>query len=62
VTGHGKKHIACGDVVPGCTFTASAETEEELVRKVAAHAAEKHGVSEVSPELSARVKSAIQTR
>jgi predicted small metal-binding protein len=56
------KHIACGDVVPGCTFTASAPTEEELVKKVVAHAAERHGVTEVSPELAAKVKAAIQTR
>ena len=28
------KHIACGDVVPGCAFTASAASEEELVKKV----------------------------
>ena len=28
--------IACNDVVPGCGFTASADTEEELVEKVAA--------------------------
>jgi predicted small metal-binding protein len=62
VTEHGKKHIACDHVVPGCAFTASAETEEELLKKVVAHAADKHGVTEVSPELDARVKSAIQTR
>ena len=31
--------IACSDVVPGCGFTASADTEEELLEKVAAHAA-----------------------
>jgi predicted small metal-binding protein len=37
------KRIACGDVVPGCTFTASAPTEEELIQKVVAHAAHDHG-------------------
>jgi predicted small metal-binding protein len=54
------KRIACGDVVPGCDFTASAATEEELVKQVAAHAAQKHGVSEITPELAAKVKAAVK--
>lgn len=56
------KHIACNDVVPGCGFTASAATEEELVKQVSAHAAKEHGVKEVTPELAAKVKAAIETR
>jgi predicted small metal-binding protein len=56
-----KKHIACNDVVPGCTFTATAATEEELIRRVAEHAAHDHGVAEVTPELAAKVKSAIRS-
>ena len=56
------KHIACGDIVEGCPFEASAATEEELMKKVAQHAAQKHGVKEVTPELAAKVKAAIQTR
>jgi predicted small metal-binding protein len=56
------KHIACGDVVEGCPFTAEAATEGELVDKVKAHAAEKHGVKDVTPELAAKVKAAIQSR
>ena len=56
------KHIACNAVVPGCSFTASAATEDELMQKVAAHAAEAHGVTEVSPELAAQVRAAIESR
>lgn len=56
-----KKHIACNDVVPGCSFTADAATEEELVQKVAAHAKHSHGVADVTPELAAKVKAAITT-
>lgn len=56
------KSIACNDVVPGCGFTASADTEEELIEKVAAHAAHDHGVAEVTPELAAKVKAAIAHR
>lgn len=56
------KHIACADIVPDCSFTASAGTEEELLKKVVAHAAHDHGITEVTPELAAKVKAAITTR
>ena len=56
------KNIACGDVVPGCPFTATAATEEELIAQVAAHAAHEHGVTEITPELAAQVKAAIRTQ
>ncbi len=55
------KKLACGDVVEGCAFHAEAGNEDELMKKVVAHAAEKHGVREVTPELAARVKAAIRT-
>jgi len=55
-----EKRIACNDVVPGCPFTATAATDEELVKKVMAHAAQAHGVTEVTSELAAKVKSAIR--
>jgi predicted small metal-binding protein len=54
------KHIDC--VLPGCAFTASAPTEEELLQKVSAHAARDHGVVEITPELAAQVKAAIRTQ
>ncbi len=56
------KHIACNDVVGGCSFTAEAPTESELVEKVKTHAAKDHGVKQVTPELAAKMKAAIQTR
>jgi predicted small metal-binding protein len=56
------KQIACDDVVEGCAFTADAPTEKELVDKVVTHAAEKHGVTQVTPELAAKVKAAIKDR
>ena len=33
------KYIACAAIVPDCSFTANAATEEELLQKVVAHAA-----------------------
>jgi predicted small metal-binding protein len=56
------KHIACGDVVEGCAWQASASTEEELVQKVVAHAGRAHDVQQVTPELAAQVKAAIRDR
>lgn len=56
------KQIACNDVVAGCSFKAEAATEEELLQKVTAHAAKDHGVKDVTPELAAKVKAAIQSR
>jgi len=56
------RHISCGDVVPGCDWKEEAATEEELMKKVVEHAAEAHGVREVSPELAEKVKEAIRTR
>ena len=55
------KEIACGDIVPGCDFKASAETEDQLLKKVAVHAKEAHGI-DVTPELAAQVKSKIRNR
>jgi len=56
------KRIACADIVPGCTFTADAPTEEALIEQVVAHAARDHGVSQMTPELAAKVKAAIKSR
>ena len=55
-----EKRIACNDVVPGCAFTATAATEDELLKKVMAHASQAHGVTEVTSELAAKVKFAIR--
>jgi predicted small metal-binding protein len=56
------KHFACAAIVPDCPFITSAETEEELLRVVAAHAARDHGITEITPELAAQVKAAIESR
>jgi predicted small metal-binding protein len=56
------KIIACAEIVPECPFTASAATDEELLQKVAAHAAHDHGITEITPELVEKVKAAIKSR
>ena len=56
---HTSKRIQCGAIVPGCTWTASAPTEEALLQKVVEHAADAHGITHVTPELAAQAKAAI---
>ncbi len=52
--------IACGDVMPGCAATFDAETKDELMGQVVAHAGADHGVTEVTPEVAAAVEGAIR--
>ena len=54
------KSIKCSDVGVDCDWSASAETEEELMKKIQEHAKE-HGFEEITPELAAKVQSAIKT-
>lgn len=54
------KMLRCRDVGVDCDAVIRAETEEELMRKVAEHAKTVHGISEISPELAAKVKAAIK--
>jgi len=54
------KMLRCRDVGMDCDFVVRAETEEELMRKVAEHAKTVHGMTEISPDLAAKVKTAIK--
>ena len=54
------KQLACNDVMPGCKFVATAASEEDLLQEVARHAAETHGVTEITPELLNQVKAAVK--
>jgi len=54
------KSISCVDVgVTDCNWSATAETEEELMAKCQAHAKE-HGFDTVPPEMLEKVKNAIK--
>ena len=52
--------LSCGDVMPGCAATFEAETEDALLAQVAPHAAEAHGIDDVTPEVLDAVKGAIK--
>ncbi len=54
------KALRCSDVGFDCGFEAQADTEEELMKKVAEHAAEVHDMKEISEEVAAKVKAAIR--
>jgi len=53
------KVLKCGSIVPGCTWTGRADTEEELLQKAVEHAKSAHGMSDIPPEVAAKVKAAI---
>ncbi|MEO7556140.1 MAG: DUF1059 domain-containing protein [Acidimicrobiales bacterium] len=52
--------LSCGDVVPGCAATFEADSEDELLAKVVPHAAEEHGITELTPDVVETVKGAIK--
>lgn len=54
------KTFACGDVVPGCTASWEASTDDEILVLVAAHAGAEHGMT-ITPELASSVVGRIVT-
>ena len=56
-----KLTFRCRDVGVVCRATVSAETEEELVAKIAEHAAEAHGVTELSETLVDYAKTKVRS-
>ena len=54
------KSISCSDVGAECSWSGTAETEDELMAKVAAHAKEAHQDLEITPELVEKIKSHIK--
>lgn len=53
------KQFCCGDVVPGCTAIFRAQSENELLSQIAAHARDDHGLSELPAALIQQVHSYI---
>jgi len=58
---HSEKHLRCRDVGMDCDFEVRGATEDDVMRQAAAHAQRDHGITEVTPELADRVRSAIRT-
>ena len=51
--------LACGDVMPGCAARFESDDKDVLMRQVAAHAAEAHGIASVTPEIAQAVEGKI---
>lgn len=51
--------LACGDVMPGCAARFEADSRDDLMQQVAAHAAQAHGITDITPEVADAVGSRI---
>jgi len=54
------KSIRCRDIGVDCDFEARGETVDEILRECAEHARSAHGMSEIPPDLVAKVRGAIR--
>ncbi len=55
------KVLRCGDLMKVCQLVFKAETEQEVLQKAGAHAKNAHNIQNITPDLLAKVKSAIRT-
>ncbi len=53
------KNFSFSDVVAECSWSATAYSEEELMKQIQEHA-KKHGFNEVTPELAEKIKAVIK--
>ena len=63
MSGKQYKKLGCLDVNPtgGCAFEIRAETEAEVMRVVSDHAKTIHNMTNVPPDMIAKIKGAIKT-
>jgi predicted small metal-binding protein len=54
------KVLRCADVVGSCDFVARGESEQEILQQAAEHARTAHNLTEISPEVAEKVRSAIR--
>ena len=43
--------LACGDVMPGCSARFENADRDDLMSEVATHAADAHGITDITPEV-----------
>lgn len=56
------KVFLCGALVPGCDAAFEGESEEELLRHIADHARDEHGMHEVPPDVVDTIRATISER
>lgn len=54
------KSLSCADAGSDCGWSATAETEEELMAKATEHVKESHNDIQVTPELVEKLKSLMK--
>ena len=54
------KDLSCGVVVPGCAARFRADSDDELMRQVATHAREEHGMTQIPPEVIEKVRASVR--
>ena len=54
------KNLSCTDAGVDCSWSATAETEEELLTKAIEHVKESHKDMAITPELAEKVKSLMK--
>ena len=54
------KVVKCREVGLDCNFVARADTEEEILKEIAEHAATTHGAKVMPEDVVARVRSVIR--
>lgn len=51
--------LACGDVMPGCPARFESSNRAELMTQVGRHAAQAHGIVDLTPEVREAVEAKI---
>ena len=55
------KQLSCSDVGMACGFQVRAKTEAEVMKLAKTHAAEAHGLKEISADTEKKIKAAVKT-
>ena len=54
------KALRCGDLMKGCDYVATGATEDEVMKKTAAHAKAAHSMHHLSPEMALKLRETIR--
>ena len=54
------KVLHCAEVVPGCAHTMRGDSEDDVMRQAAQHAAAEHNMTDVPPELAEKIRGRIK--
>jgi len=53
------KEIRCKDAGMDCNFVARGQSDDEVMKVAAEHGKQKHGMSQITPDLQQKMKSLI---